>query len=62
MKNLNTGSHVTMKKWPGPRKQGSGKKITIEVGRVVPRTMNPPGRNQPCLCGSEKKAKHCCFK
>jgi len=21
-----------------------------------------PGRNEPCMCGSEKKYKHCCLK
>lgn len=25
------------------------------------RSSNLPGRNEPCLCGSGKKFKHCCY-
>ncbi len=36
------------------------RKVTLIVGNGFPIKAQPQLRNAPCLCGSGKKAKHCC--
>lgn len=36
--------------------------IAMQRGPLTTLKVNPlPGRNEPCLCGSDKKFKHCCL-
>lgn len=36
-------------------------KTPLPGNRYQPRPISKPERNQPCLCGSGKKYKHCCY-
>jgi tetratricopeptide (TPR) repeat protein len=36
-------------------------KTPLPGSRYQPRPISKPERNQPCLCGSGKKYKHCCY-
>lgn len=38
----------------------SNHKVTIIVGDGAPMVADKVGRNEPCPCGSGKKAKNCC--